>query len=433
MIYPLSNIVNPAINTHLPNQPFIRKFLFSLSVLLLAMWFVSFLIHEMAFGLFSVFLPVYITGQVGGSLTDFGIMIAMANFVAVPFSFFWGYLCDKTRRYRFYILLSFSAMTVLLFLFSLTNIITILMVVYAAIAIFHVAHEAPKNVLISEYYSRTEWERSFASYEALIKLGWLSGLLLGFALSGSGFAGMSLILLCSLLNLIAFTTSFFSIKDPLFVFERRLVAIERAVGFAHQGFSLVLKALDGMRIKENLRNESVSMFCVGLLLFSLATSMLFTPLPVFFSKDLGLSQSLVFGIFVFDSLGSLWGYVLAGKRAQQLNGRDVVKKANLVRGVLALSLILTIVWFSVFTLALTVITLTIMGVAYGFFLISTLSLSMELIPEGKAGMFNALLGLGGALGCFLGTYTAANYGFCTLFLAASGGFFLSYIAFKTCK
>ena len=91
----------------------------------------------------------------------------------------------------------------------------------------------------------------------------------------------------------------------------------------------------------------------------------------------------------------------------------------------------TIVWFSVFTLVLTVITLIVMGFVCGFFLISTLSLSMELIPEGKAGMFGALLGLGGALGCFLGTYTAANYGFSTLFLVASGRFFLSYIAFKT--
>ena len=115
------------------------------------MWRASFFFHEMAFGLLSIFLPVYITGELGGSLTDVGIMIAAANFVAVPFSFFWGGLCDKTRRYRFYILLSFSAMTVLLFLFSLTNTIIVLTVMYAVIAVFHVAHEGPKNVLISEY------------------------------------------------------------------------------------------------------------------------------------------------------------------------------------------------------------------------------------------------------------------------------------------
>lgn len=395
------------------------------------MWFIGFLFHEMAFGLLSVFLPLYITGHLGGSLTDVGIMIAMANFVAVPFSFFWGYLCDKTRRYRFYILLSFSAMTILLYLFSLTSIIMVLVALYVAIAVFHVAHDAPKNVLISEYYSRAEWERNFASYEALTELGGLSGLLLGFLLSGYGFSSTSLILFCSSLNLIAFVVSLFLVKDPLFVFERKLVAIERTVDFAHRGFSFVSKVLDGVRIKENLRNENVSIFCAGLLLFSLATSMLLTPLPVFFSRDLGVSQSLIFGIFMFNGFGTFLGYVLARGRAQQLNGRNVVKKANLVRSVFSLLLVPTVVWFSVFTLPLATITLMVMGVAYGFFLISTLSLSMELIPEGRAGLFNALIGLGGALGCFLGTYMAENYGFPVLFLVVSMGFFLSYVTFKT--
>jgi len=395
------------------------------------MWFIGFLFHEMAFGLLSVFLPLYITGHLGGSLTDVGIMIALANFVAVPFSFFWGYLCDKTRRYRFYILLSFSAMTILLYLFSLTSIITVLIALYVAIAVFHVAHEAPKNILISEYYSRAEWEGSFASYEALTELGWLSGLLLGFLFSAYGFSSTSLIFLCSLLNLIAFVSALFLVKDPLLVFERKLVAIERAVDFAHRGFSFASKVLDGMRIREDFRTENVSIFCAGLLLFSLATSMLFTPLPVFFSSRLGMAQSLVFGIFVFNRFGTFLGYVLAGGRVQQLNGRDVVRRANLVRGVSVLLLTSTMVWFSVFTLSLAAIALMVMGVAYGFFLISTLSLSMELIPEGKAGLFNALISLGGALGCFLGTYMAENYGFLTLFLVVSTGFFLGYIAFKT--
>jgi len=144
-----------------------------------------------------------------------------------------------------------------------------------------------------------------------------------------------------------------------------------------------------------------------------------------------MAQSLVFGIFVFNRFGTFLGYVLAGGRAQQLDEMNVVKRANLVRGVLSLLLISTVVWFSVFTLSLAAVALMVMGVAYGFFLISTLSLSMELIPEGKAGAFNALVGLGGALGCFLGTYMAENYGFLTLFLVVSTGFFLGYIAFKT--
>jgi MFS family permease len=394
------------------------------------MWFIAFFFHEMAFGLLSVFLPLYVTLQLGGSLTDVGVMVAGANFVAVPFSFFWGYLCDKTQRYRIYILISFLAMTALLFVFSLTTNILLLIVIYSVVAIFHVAHETPKNVLISESYSRPEWERSFGTYEALTETGWLTGLLLGFSLSGYGLAGATIIIASSVLSLAAFALALVLVEDPVLIFERRLVALERVVGFAQRGFSLASKALDGEQVKERLQSESASIFCIGLLAFSLATSMLFTPLPVFFSDTLGLSQSVVFIVFIFGGLGSLAGYVWSGRMGQNLNNKRMVQNANLVRGALSLLLIFAVVWVSGFTLAVAVAALAIMGVAYGFFLISVLSLSMELIPEGRAGMFNAIIGLGGAVGCYLGTYVAENYNFQTLFMISGVGFLLGYVAFK---
>jgi MFS family permease len=399
------------------------------------MWITGFLLHEMAFGLLSVFLPLYIMtlpGLGGLNLIYFGIMIAVANFAAVPFSFLWGYLSDKTRHYRIYILLSFATMALFLYLFSLTTNIILLVTIYAATAIFHVAHEAPKNILISEYYARPEWEGSFATYEALTELSGLIGLLLGFILSSVGFNNVQLILLTSLLNLAAFVTAFLTVNDPLFVFERQLVAVERAFNFAQRGVLLASKAIDGLEVKEKLRNESASIFCVGLLVFSLATSMMFTPLPVFFSQPpLNIHQTLVFGIFVFNSLGTFFGYTLVRRRAENLNGKSVVQRANLARGALTLVLISAVTWVSVLTLTLSVLALVAMGVVYAFFLISTISLSMELIPQGKAGLFNALIGLGGAVGCLSGSYMAKSFGFPILFGAASIGFFISFIAFKT--
>jgi MFS family permease len=394
------------------------------------MWFIAFFLHEMAFGLLSVFLPLYVTLQLGGNLTDVGVMVAGANFVAMPFSFLWGYFCEKTQRYRIYILISFLAMTALLFVFSLTTNILLLIVIYSAVAIFHVAHEAPKNVLISESYSRPDWERSFGTYEALTETGWLVGLFLGFVLSGYGLAGASIILVSSVLSLAAFVLALVLVEDPVLVFERQLVALERVVGFAQRGLSIASKALDGEQVKERLQNESASIFCIGLLAFSLATSMLFTPLPVFFSNTLGLPQSVVFIVFIFSGLGSLGGYVWSGRMGQRLNNKRVLRGTNLVRGTLSLLLITAAVWTSGLTLAVAVIALTIMGAAYGFFLISVLSLSMELIPEGKAGMFNAIIGLGGAVGCYLGTYIAESYNFQTLFIISGIGFFLGFVAFK---
>jgi Na+/melibiose symporter-like transporter len=90
------------------------------------MWRLGFFFHEIAFGLLSVFIPLYVVSPtIGGSLVDLGIMISIALFSAIPASFFWGYICDKTRRFKPYILLSFISATVLLYLFTFaTNVLT---------------------------------------------------------------------------------------------------------------------------------------------------------------------------------------------------------------------------------------------------------------------------------------------------------------------
>ncbi len=216
------------------------------------MWFIGFIFHEMAFGLLSVFLPLYVTGQLGGSLTDFGLMTAIASFMAVPFSFFWGYLCDKTGRYRVFILSSFLALTLLLYLFTLTNALPILIILYAVIAIFHTASEAPKNVLIAESYPRQDWEHGFAYFEAFTEVGTFTGLILGFALTILGLGGTFLLLISAFLNLTALFLSFFFVEDPVLPFERGLVKIEKAMGTIQRGVYIVSKALEGTFVKEKL-------------------------------------------------------------------------------------------------------------------------------------------------------------------------------------
>lgn len=395
------------------------------------MRFHGFVFHEMAFGLLSIFLPLYIVNALHGSLMDVGIMVAVANFVAVPFSFFWGYLCDRTRRYRLFILVSFLGMSALFYVFSLTTNILLLIVVYGLIAIFHVAHEAPKNVLIAEDYSRGDWEKNFARYEAQTDVGWIAGLILGFVFSYVRFPNVWFILFVSFLNLVAFVFSLFLIRDPLFIFERKLVAVERVFNFAHRGFAVVSGAFEGGKARESLKSESLVVFCAGLLSFFFATSMLFTPLPVFFSNNLHLAQDVVFVVFIFNTLGSTFGYVVAGAKAEVFDERGVVRHVALSRVLLSLLLVSATVWVSILTLGLAVLVLVLMGFVYGLFWISSLSLSMELIPEGKAGVFNAAVGLGTAFGCFLGTFVAETYGFSLLFVIAGVGFFLSYLAFKT--
>jgi len=387
----------------------------------------------MGFGLLSIFLPLYvISSAIGGSLVHIGIMSAAALFVAIPASFFWGYVCDKTRNYKRYILISFLASTAFLYLFTLTKDVNLLIILYSIMSVVHVAHEAPKNVLIAELYSHEDWERTFASYEGFTEIRWLIGLLLGFFMSTYGFGSATTLLACAGLNLTAFVLSVFLVTDPLLVFERGLVGLERTIDFTSRGVFLASRLLDGISVNEKLKKENIGLFCSGLALFSLATSILFTPMPIFVSNivsEAGLPASLVFAIFALNSAGGVGGYFLAGSRSTRLTGKIGIGKIVMFRSLLAFLLIAGLEMPSYNVILATTI-LVLLGFANAMFLVYALSLSMELIPAGKAGTFNVLIGVGGAFGSFVGPFIAQAFGFLHVFAAAGIIFCLAYVAFK---
>jgi MFS family permease len=294
---------------------------------------------------------------------------------------------------------------------------------------FHVAHEAPKNVLIAEHYSREEWEKSYAFYEGFTEIGWLLGLLLGFLVSAIGFNSNSILLLCSGLNLTAFILSIFLVADPILIFERRLVSIEKKIDRTTRGVWAASKVLDGMPLREKLRGESFLAFGVGLLLFSLASSTFFTPLPIFFSQKLALPTSMVFVVYMLNSGGGVAGYFFAGKRTMHTEEKVQMRRVVLFRSVLVF-LLVALIQFAVYPTLSAAIILISMGFAYALYYVFTLSLSMELIPTGRTGVFDVLVSAGGACGSFLGPLLAQMFGFLPQFLIASIIFFSAYVIFR---
>ncbi len=382
----------------------------------------------------SVFLPLYVIA-IGGSLVEVGILSATALFLAIPASFLWGYLSDKTKRYKRYILLSFFASAVLLYLFGLTTNVWSLIFLYSLMSIVHVAHEAPKNILIAEYYSRMDWEKSYASYEGLTGTGWLIGLVLGFATSLYGFSEYSVLVICSLLNLTAFGLTLALVADPLLVFERSLVSIEKSLDFAHEGSLLAARILDGKHVTGRLRRENIGVFCFSLVLFSLATSMLFTPMPILVSevvKSAALPSGFVFAVFILNSGGGILGYAFISHRSGFESSKSGVRRIFLLRGFLSFILLgISVIGVALYGLTLLTSVLILLGFANAFFVVLTISLSMELIPAGKAGLFNVLIGAGGASGSLIGPLIASQtWSFSGVFVAAGAIFLAAYVIFR---
>ena len=95
--------------------------------------------------------------------------------------------------------------------------------------------------------------QSFGFYEGLTEIGFIIGLAAGMVLFASALSFSALstysFYLCSALNVVALVLAVLLIADPLMIFERRLVGIERKLDFSHRGFegsSDLWMAYDGM-------------------------------------------------------------------------------------------------------------------------------------------------------------------------------------------
>jgi len=208
--------------------------------------------------------------------------------------------------------------------------------------------------------------------------------------------------------------------------------MERTLSYAQRGITLILKSAEDQTITERFKSENATAYYIGLILFSLASGTFFTPMPVFFSQSLGLASSVVFAVFIMNAAGGCFGYYyVRGKAQTDLSGeKHSVMNIALIRSLLVLSLIMAAAYISTVTTALAVVMLVLMGFAYSVFLINTLSISMEVLPQGKAGLFNVLIGVGGAVGCLIGPLVADTYGFFYVFLTAGIIFLLSHLAFR---
>ena len=409
----------------------------------MAMWRLGFFFHDMAFGLLTVFIPLYLVFHfstsslhlLGGPLLALGVMTSIAIFCSIPASFLWGYLCDATRHYKIFILLAFASIATILFLMTLPFAQNLIVFVglYVAMQMLHVAHESPKNVLVTEHYSRNNWERTFGFYEGITEIGTIVGLAMGILLFAStlSFSALSTytFYISSALNLVALILAILLVTDPLMIFERRLVGIERKMNTANRGFEGSSRLMDGLRWDGSLKEDSFAGFVCGIVLFALATSLFFTPLPIFLREGLHLSTSWVYFAYILNSVGSTVGYFLVGRRAQSMDIRRQMPRFVLSRSILIFALV-GVILFGLSPTIMTGVLLIFIGFAYAMYYIMMLSLSMEVIPQGKAGLFDGMVSLGSALGAFFGPFLAFHLNYVPMFIITAVLFLVAYLALK---
>jgi predicted MFS family arabinose efflux permease len=133
--------------------------------------------------------------------------------------------------------------------------------------------------------------------------------------------------------------------------------------------------------------------------------------------------------YIFTSIGATVGYLFISGRARSMNIRKQMPRYVLCRSLLIFSLI-GIIPLVIFPTVMTFLILVFLGFCFAGYHILMLSISMELIPAGKSGLFDSLVGIGTALGSFLGPYLANTYNYLPTYFIAAILFLLAFIAIK---
>ncbi len=270
-------------------------------------------------------------------------------------------------------------------------------------------------------------------YEGITEIGFIVGLAIGLFAFASTLSSAVLatytLYLCSGLSLVAFLLSIALVADPLMIFERRLVGIEKKIDYTCRGVEKSSRLMDGLRWDGSLKQDNFVGFALAIVMFSLATSIFFTPLPIFLKQGLQLPTSMVYIAYILVSIGATAGYFLMSRKARSMDIRKQMPRFVLFRGLMVF-LFVVVIMFAFSPTFLTGVLLVFIGFAFGMYYIMMLSLSMEVIPEGKSGFFDGLVGVGAAVGSFLGPFLANNLNYLPTFLIAGAVFFFAFITLK---
>jgi MFS family permease len=231
---------------------------------------------------------------------------------------------------------------------------------------------------------------------------------------------------------ISFVSSLALVADPLMVFERRLVGIERKVDFTCRGVEVTSKLIDGVRWNGSFKQDSFLGFAIAIVLFSLATSLFFTPLPIYLKELFNGQEQLVYLAYILNSIGGIAGYFLIRRTARFMDIKKQMPRYIFLSSLLIFALI-AVISLALLPILMTGILLLGLGFAYAMYYIMMISLSMELIPQGRAGLFDGLVSLGAGVGAFFGPFLAFNLNYLPTFIIAATIFLVAYLTLKVLR
>ena len=361
-----------------------------------------------AIGLSNLLIVLFLVTSLKGDVLEVGLLAGVTSLVLMPSMMFWGWVTDRVRRFRPFLVFSFIATGIVLLLVPTVHSAAELFVLAVVKSVAYAASMPSRQILMAESESHTNWRSGFARLQLVEATGETVGLGIGFASSSVLGLGTQFVL-CGALFLASALIAAAWVRDPVLIIERRLLGIERFANTLVSASVLVANADVYARYTtagsiRRIFKPTLGFFMAGVFCFSLGGAALFSPLPVYFLRSYPASS--VFLLFFANNLGNTLGYLLVGGIAERARRSLVLAAALRMLTIPALLVVGGQVGFTAAFAAMAV-----MGGVWALYDVASTCMFLELARSGRVGLYGAFGGLGAAAGSLLGGAVSMSYGF----------------------
>ena len=403
-------------------------------------WYYTFLPYNVAGGSTSPMIPLFVTEGLKGTVAEVGIVGAVSSLASVPANILWGNLSDTTKKRKVFVLIGFLGLAVALLTMGLSMDMGAYYFGNFLLGAIAAAAAPVSTVIILESFAKEEWAKRIGDFSKISGIGWVLGLVLGTIWlqlasdDGSAVAAMrGLFITSSALCVASILLAIRWVPEPKKKMERREAVGEvPASNLVHfeRGRYAPTKIIHIMKV--GAKNLSPLNFPSNLKLYYLMTFLAFTgfltfytAFPIFLKRELGLTISEVFVVFLASSITSALTYSLAGRWTSLVGGKKVQIMAFTGRIFLFPAVYLVTLIDMGFWPMMGALCVLHAGIGFCWANLSVAGntivahISYKDFRTESLGAYNAIMGIGTIVGSLVGGFVASSLGYEVTFLVAS--------------
>jgi Arabinose efflux permease len=388
-------------------------------------WFLAYLPVNSANGLVSPLAPLFITEILLGGVVEYSLFTIVSSISTIIGLFLWGYLSDKLKKRKIFVVLGFISLGITSVLFGLSpNVLFFLSVSF--LSGFLGSAAAPiASVLIMELSERKDWSNKISKFSLYASLGQIIGVLLAAGLSLIFLQSSSLRMLyyiASILYITSGVAAWLLIPESKSMIDRNKVDIRSFRVFEKIRYfpsHIIHWNFKFTNIDKNLRITLIS-FMIMMMGFQL----FFVAFPIQL-KEIGVNNTVFFLIYLGNYIFAAITFTFSGQIATKIGYKKVTSLAVITRLIIFPSTTFLIILLHndkaiLFDSLLLVYSL--LGALWSFISVGTATLSSNLSkPEQRgvvAGTYNAVQSIGVIVGSSLTGLIVTRYGFSIDFFMA---------------